>query len=281
LGRAIISLLIRDPTYGIWQAPEPEMTVHPHTILIVLRAVQKVFPPPPLEQATSRTMDELKAKYRWTDLLANLLVLPMWAVAAGALTAVFWELAWWYYRSLPKTVFLLKPPAEFLLALGAVFIAFYAAPLVTLYVIRWWMGTRWPEYYAYACQRANLDAAKVLWLLFLVVTPPTLLGLALLTNGFTAFTEQAILHKPFWSLSCREHPYTEVRGVYAIDAYHARFEDVVNPQHAIRFADGTMWTTRDNLRQPTPEVDDPVIRYVAERARCPVQKVRFVEDIPR
>jgi hypothetical protein len=50
------------------------MSVNAGLILIVMGLLRRIFPLPPLEEATSLSMDQLKEKYRRTNLLGNILV---------------------------------------------------------------------------------------------------------------------------------------------------------------------------------------------------------------
>ena len=39
-----------------------------------------------------------------------------------------------------------------------------------------------------------------------------------------------------------------------------------SPHYVIRFDDGTSWSTRDGLRDPVPQVDDPIVQFVSRRS---------------
>ena len=69
--------------------------------------------------------------------------------------------------------------------------------------------------------------------------------------------------------------------MYAVAGYHARFQDVARPYHALVFADGTVWTTADGMRAPRPESDRLFTQHIAERAGRPIQAVRFLDDVPK
>jgi hypothetical protein len=117
--------------------------------------------------------------------------------------------------------------------------------------------------------------------MFLIIFPVLSLLAVLRIDNYTAFTNQAIIDNPFWSLGVQvEHPYAAVSGVYEIRGYHARFDDVVSPYQVIVFADGTRWESPRKTGGPKLEEQRQIVRFVAHQCSQKVQSIAFAEHIP-
>lgn len=125
----------------------------------------------------------------------------------------------------------------------------------------------------------GFDAARVFSLIAAIFVPASL-GLAgLLMDQYALATRSHLVVNRFWGLTEHRRAYTEVVAVYAADGSGTPDgKKGWPPHHAIRFRDGSTWMTREGLRDPRPAQDEPMVRYVAERAGVSVQRVASLPE---
>ncbi|OAI47598.1 hypothetical protein AYO44_01595 [Planctomycetaceae bacterium SCGC AG-212-F19] len=273
------------------------MSADPHTIqaltAVFLRWLARVFPPPPLHEATSLSEEELRAKYKWTDRLGNFVVIPCCiAAAAIVLYALFEFLTKLRHGVLGDVAYMLHAVHAGELVIWAIFIAFFSGPLLGVYLVRLYLGRDFKEYLAYGSHycvrtvdhgRPTAIPVNVLagyWVLCLSVSVPLLIVVLLRIDTFTGFTDTAMLDNDFLSLRTVTRPYSEITGIYDIQGYHGRFEDFMEPYQIIRFRDGTVWNSEKHTGGERLANQREAMAFVARKCGLAVQVVNFEEDIP-
>lgn len=249
------------------------------------RVVAWLLPAPPLEGLTPLSFEQLREKYRWRDRSAHLLG---WPLVAGSAVPYFFLLRWfadWRYSHLD---------AILVIRAGSVELGFYAVTLslftVTyLLVLAYWLFLGRAEFRLYAVYLANkgngivrgLDIIRLIRYTLLFCFPPVVLLVALRVDHYTALTDRAVVINPFWSFGTEvTHPYTQVRGLYEVRGYHARFRDVGSTCHVIVFADNTRWRSEYCQSGDKLEMHRSVMLHIAARTGLVVREVPFEEDIP-
>jgi hypothetical protein len=240
-----------------------------------------LFPPTP-DPIPSVTYEELDKKYYPTFAAFNVWIFVVLIVLAIVLAALVIPLVWLYYWSIESSIFLLRNPmAEGWVVIWAVFTAIALSPIATLTLLRWRLGPDWPGFIVYMVRRTKVNFMRLIRSFALVFTLICVVSLPFPVCGYTAFTNEAILTKPWWTLVWVDrHPYEDVRGIYEVDDIRTSNNGVKRERHyAILFADGKVWTTRDNLSfPPTPTEDAEVIGFVAQKCNRPVQKAGVIPD---
>jgi hypothetical protein len=262
----------------------------PKLILLAFRFFGWLFPPPTLDKKIIPSPDVLKEKGKWWNWASGALFFSLLLACAILFCFISYRLAGKHLAALGEPLFLIRAE-PFELCVWAVFLALVVTPWLSFLILRIVLGkTRYEEFLMVVCHSSPMGGAegvkvhfgKMFCLLFFLLGP-LLAGLIVLRiDTYTAFTNDAMVVSPFWTVGKEEiQPYRHVRGVYAVSSWHAHFHDVEKPRHALVFADGTVWTTADCMRAPRPETDRLFIQHVAERSGCPIRPIRFLEDIQK
>ncbi len=259
------------------------MSVNPGTILGGFRLMAWLFPPPRLRSVTPLSVEELAEQYRSRDRWCNVLAA---LVLVGLGTAFFFVIgacAEWRHRRWADSPYFFRPMALELGIWGG-FLALVCTLYVMFIILRLALGA--DEYRLYVAYTSNklkpfpFDGVKVARLFFWLFAPLLLALIVLRVDTYTAFTDRAVVENPFLSLGVAHvWPYAEVRGVYEVQGYHARFEDKVAPFHVIVFNDGRRWESEHGSGGPKLENQREGVRFVARQSGRPFQKVAFIEDI--
>jgi hypothetical protein len=262
----------------------------PDLLLRAFRFFGWLFPPPALDKEMVPSPEALKEKGKWWNWISGSLFFPLLLACAILFCFISCRAADNHLGTLRGSLFLIRSE-PFELCVWAVFLALVVTPWLSFLILRVALGRkRYDEFLMVASHSSRMGGAegtkvhlgKVFRFLFFLFGP-LLLGLIVLRiDTYTAFTDDAMVVSPFWSLGNEEvRPYAGVRGVYAVARWHGRFEDVDKPYHSIVFKDGTVWTTGDGMRAPRPESDRLFVQHIAERSGCPIRAVQFQEDIPK
>jgi hypothetical protein len=262
----------------------------PHLIFECFKLLGWLFPPPPLDEESIAHPEVLLEKGKKWNFYSGVVCLGLLAVVSALLGYLAILAAAWRLSHLGKTVFLIDAsPVE--LCIWAVFLAMAATPVVGLLVLRIALGRQLYADYIMVLSHTSplggeagipVHVGKVCWFLFLLLSPILLLWIAARIDSYTAFTEDAMIVNSMWSFGREQvRPYQNVRGIFAVDGYHARFEDVHKPRHVLVFKDGTRWTTGDDMRAPRPDTDAIFIDHIARKSGQPVMNLPFLEDVPK
>lgn len=261
------------------------MSVSPGSIQAGFRFLAWLFPAERLEKVTALSLEELQKKYKSRDRWGNFIGFLVFAGLAVGYYFLLYYVANWYYRNLSRAAFLLRPSAvEWGVFAG--FLSLTSSTFIGLLIFRRVVGPdEYTIYLAYANHKAHppapYDITKVFRLFFWFGFLPLFLLVVLRIDNYTAFFDKSIVDNPFWSLGREvERPYTDVRAVYEVRGYHARFEDKVAPYQLIVFTDGQRWETSHGSGGLKLEHQREIARYVAERSGQKIRVVNFAEDIP-
>ena len=230
-------------------------------------------------------MEELLSKYKRRELTGNMLGVVAFGVVGVAYYLLFQFAADWCCRDLKDVRYLIRLE-PILVGAFAGMLSLFSSTYFLHFLLRWFVGrVEYAVYMEYASRKmdagAPIDLTKLFKWMFLLFFTPLFLFAVLLVDSFTAFTDQMIIDNPVWTLGIRvERPYTDVRGVYEVGGFHARFEDIMEPSHVIVFADGSRWETERKGEGPLLERHREIMRFVAEQNGRQVMKVDFVEELP-
>ena len=101
-------------------------------------------------------------------------------------------------------------------------------------------------------------------------------------NCYTRITDRAIVISGPLDFHERRYSFDQVESIGSVARYTAPSgKSVLRPHYAIRFKDGTTWTTRDGLREPDPLRDCPMIEFVADAGGKPIESIESIEDLGR
>ncbi len=261
------------------------MSVGPGSIVAGFRFLAWLFPATPLDKVTTLSLDQLQEKYKRRDWWINIFGLSAFLLLAVAYYFLLDVGAERYYRDLSRSAYFIRPSAVEWGVLAA-FLSLTSSTFFFFIVLRWVLGRQEYELYlAYASQKAHppapYDPTKVFQLFFWLIFFPLALVAVLRIDNYTAFTDKAMLDNPFLSLGKEvEYPFANVRGVFEVRGYHARFEDKVSPHQIIVFADGKRWESSRGSGGSKLDHQREILRYVAERSGRKIQNVNFAEEIP-
>jgi hypothetical protein len=261
------------------------MPVGPGTIYGGFRLFAKLFPAPPLDYVTSLPLEKLTFKYKWRDRWGNLIGFVLFVAVALGYYFLLVALAAWRTRGLERAVFLIEPiPFEW--GFFAAFLSLTSSSVVGLLLLRGLLGRKEYEVYITYCSHrafppAPFDFTKVFKLFFVVGFLPLAAFVGLRIDSYTAFTEREMIDNPYWSVAREARiPYSSVRAIYEVQAYHARFKDVFEPHLLIAFNNGDRWRTDRGAKGLKLARQQRMVEYVAEKSERKIQQVMFVEDIP-
>lgn len=250
------------------------------------RLFEKLFPATPLESLTSEPLDVLRARYRGRDRVGNVVMV----VAFLGLTAAYYGLILALVAAVvrpnlpPGTRHVLgNSTIEYVACAG--FLSLFSSTALVLFVLRLVLGREeYRLYMAYGARRLPrpVDVGKLFGWMAAVVFVPLAVWVACYLTTYTAFTDRALVESPFGSFGRprRTLRYADIRGVYLVHRYHARFKDVASPSFVIVFKDGSRWKT-DPATPRVFEEQLPVIEDVVRLSGAPAFEVNFPEDVPR
>jgi len=262
----------------------------PKLIFLAFRFVGWLFPPPAFDKEIIPSSEILKEKGKWWNWVSGALFFPLLLACAILFCFISCRSAENHLAALGGPLFLIRAE-PFELCVWAVFLALVVSPWLSMLILRVVLGKRRSNEFmmvvSHSSPMGGAEGVKVhfgkLFCFLFFLLGPLFLGLIVFRiDNYTAFTKDAMVVSPFWSLGKEEiHPYQDVQGVYAVAGWHARFQDVDKPHHVIVFKDGTVWTTGDGMRAPRPDSDRLFIQHIAERSGHPIRAVQFLEDIPK
>ena len=251
------------------------MSIHlvaPIAVAIVFALLRWMMPVTPADaQALSLTDAERRLYYRWE--VASLV--PFF-VFGPALTWMWYhalrELAGLAIGSSPDAVFVLAPTGRYWVV-PSIFLGIVSAvvPMTLLYQAL--LGERFPTYERAAAERVGFDGRRALKGMSVLFGAATVVFFACAVNSTTRFTKDDVKVGNAFSFEARSQPYERVTAVLHRATFEAPSGKIVRrPHYVVQFADGTEWSTRQGLREPEPQLDAQVARFVAERAKLTIRE---------
>lgn len=239
---------------------------------------QRIFPASPTrEELAKLDLAELARKYRKWDLAA----VPM-MLGSAAVLGVAW------YFAIRLVVALARSGIEegsvhsivaedVTWAIPALFLGLVSSAIPLHLAFKRLLGERYGEYCLYWVLKSRFDYWRVERLLSVTVAVAAVLFTAALATVSVRFTEEGIAFRGVASLSERRYSYVQVRAVKSVARFAAPLGNVIaRPHFAIELDDGTVWTTRENLRTPRPEADAEIMAFVASKSGTHIEQVDFL-----
>jgi hypothetical protein len=245
----------------------------------------KLFPATPLESLTSEPYLELVEKYKKLDARGNLLGFVAFAVSTIAIASLLAGLAHMAQRGLPADTRQVLGSGWVEFILWAMFPSIFGTIYLSLKFLRLMLGRQeFAIYVAYGARRmpGNIDTNKAFFWLSVIFIPPIVVLAALYVTSYTAFTDHALIDRPFGSPgTVSTRAYADIRGIYLVRGYHARFQDNEAPFFVIVFNDGSRWETRPGHQGDQLKSEVDLMTFVSEKSGVPISRVSFGEEIPR
>jgi hypothetical protein len=247
---------------------------------IAFAIFRRVFPYRPPAAVSHRPLEELVKDYRKWELFA---IVPFFLLVTAL--SILWYLglrliADWRLSTLKPNRFLLVP-IPIIWALPAFFLGIISASLPLHLLYSALLEDRYEEYTLYCNLRIGFDSWKVFrWtaLIFLIACGA---GIGLVLNWYTRLTDDAIYVRHPLSFDEVRYPYSRVAAIAYVATFTAPNGNIVHrPYFAIRFDDGTTWTTRSGLRDPQLN-DWGLMEFVSKAARKPILSHNSIDDLDR
>ncbi len=187
----------------------------------------KLFPATPLESLTSEPYPELVEKYKKLDASGNVLGFVAFVVSTIAIASLLAGLAHMAQRGLPADTRQVLGSGWVEFILWAMFPSIFGTIYLSLKLLRLMLGRQeFAIYVAYGARRmpGNIDTNKAFFWLSVIFIPPIVVLAALYVTSYSAFTDRALIDRPFGSpgtVSARA--YADIRGIYLVRGYHAQF----------------------------------------------------------
>jgi len=169
---------------------------------------------------------------------------------------------------------------------GLLMASFYSslvmAALLLDGALRFLAGKRLQECELYARVRfgrqTGVDARAAMALILLGCS---ILGFglsAIEVDSYVGFAERGMILNPTWGFGERRYRYDELKAIWQVSHRKVRNGQIVErPRFVLEFADGFIWTTRDDpgyLDQEHIE-ERALIRFVSARSKLPVGQTKF------
>lgn len=213
--------------------------------------------------------DDGDSKYRY--LKFDLLALPLLFIVAPALGFG------WYYTIKGIVGLFLKVPADVVVALPplwevwiivALFMSMLGAAIPIDFVYRILLREQYQEY-ANASYRRNPRGVRKAWLFpwlnwGLSISLTALLALVL--NFYMYFRSDSITFSRFFDVAETRYAYCDVAEIAHVARKKAPNGNIVERRHvAIRFNDGSIWTSIDGGRSSDRRTDDRIVQLLQDK----------------
>jgi hypothetical protein len=168
-----------------------------------------------------------------------------------------------FHRPDPVMRFLVRP-SDYFWGVPALFLGIItsAIPINGLYRIL--LRDRCQRFERYCNERTGFDGSRVLVFFAVLVFGGAAVFFAAGVTSFARFAEAGVeVGRPL-SFRSRFYEYTRVRAIEHRATFRApNGKTVQRPHYVILFDDGAYWSTREGCRDPVPEVDEPIVRFVS------------------
>jgi hypothetical protein len=232
--------------------------------------IRWLFPAPAAAFAQEPMNDgERLVHRRWEDAECLALLLLAALLSYAWHQGMMWA-ASVFQREAHGTRFLVQPsPLYWVIPALLLGLITSAIPLDELYRIL--LRDRYRRYRRYCIERVGFAPRRLLVCLVIIALGVAAVFFLAGVTTYSRFTDAGVeIHRP---LSFR-NPFYEYARVKAIE-HQATFRapignTVKRPHYVILFDDGTLWSSREGLREPVPEVDDQIARLVSQRSKRPI-----------
>jgi hypothetical protein len=130
--------------------------------------------------------------------------------------------------------------------------------------------------------KVGFDTWKIFrWFAIVILCGSALVVAAGLTAR-TAVTDRAIVVKGPLALREREYAFDQIEAIALIAGAKSRSgEFKSDPYHAVRFKDGSMWTSRDGLQNHKSAQLPALIEFLAKSSGRPIKTCQVIGDFMR
>jgi len=248
--------------------------------VVTFAVVRKMLTRQPPAVEDPRSLKSLSIEYRKWEFYHAVATLGF-AIALGFLFYLgLQSLAAWRFSKLGPSRFLVGPSASFWVLI-AMFLAMVFCVIPSHYVPKIFLGKRISEYTQYNRMRGGLDVSGFSFTLTALVTVATSCVLvAFNLNCYTQVTDREIVIKVPWSFVERRRSFDQIAAIASVKWITAMSGNVVmQPHYAIRFKDGTTWTTRDGLWIAGPERSQQLAEYIAAASGKAINEIESIENL--
>jgi len=233
-----------------------------------------------LHVANASQSEEVDAKYRF--LKFDLLGLAMFFVIAPAI-----GIGWYYiikgvveaFQHSSSDVLVSLPPLWEIWVLAALFLGIFGSAVFIDFLYRSILRERYQDYANTSYRRNPSGYSRILLLPWLnwgmSIALVALLAMAI--NSYAHFRTDSIVVNPILSFTEARHEYSDVVEVAQVTRYRAPNGDMKNRPHiAIRFANGSVWTSIEGGRSSDAIIDQRIVQILEDKTGLsPVQYDTF------
>jgi hypothetical protein len=235
-------------------------------VQLVSGLLRRLFPVRSADPSEPLLTDEERRDFsRWEAAALRPLLIFIPLLGLGRYLLLTWG-SGGAHRETPETLILLRPIRYFWMV-PSLFLGILTAPSPLDARNRALLGERYRRFERYCEEKQGYDARKAYALLAALAVPAALAFYLAGPTSFTRFTKDGIeIGRPL-SFRSEFRKYSNVRTIEHRATFRAPSGRTVHrPHYVIGFDDGESWSTRGLLREPVPEVDDPMARLVSARS---------------
>ncbi len=229
-----------------------------------------LFPAATLEPGETPVSDQEFADYRWRRNLSLALILPIFVLLVAAWSgALIWG-AGLIHHNTAETRFLVRPPTFYWIFPGLILgLLTTAIPLDRCY--RLVFGDRYRRFRSVCYECDGFDTKHASWCLAAAAVMASIAFVWAGTTSFTRLTSDGIEIQAPFELRPRFFSYRCVRSIERRATFQAPLGNTIRSLHyVITFDDGSWWSSRENIRIPSAEVDGQIARFVSEQSKRPI-----------
>jgi hypothetical protein len=209
--------------------------------------------------------DEEHSVYRRWEIGGALSLFPLVALLCFGWYLVLTSAANLFYHDLPGTRFVVRPAAYYWM-LPALVLGIITSPIPLDWLYRVLLRDRYRRFHRFSLERAGFDARRLFVFLAVIILTASAVFFVAGVTSFCRFTDAGIeIQRPF-SFHSAFYSYARVRAIEHHSSMRMPAGNTIKrPNHVIIFDDSTSWSSADGLRDPSPEVDSRIARFVSGR----------------
>jgi hypothetical protein len=235
---------------------------------LLMRVFRKLAPyKPPPEESPVLSPEQRKYLGKWCVII-GLTFFLFWPVFFFLWFKITQSLHVFVHSSLGSSAFIIFPLGQGLIV-TSLFLGLVTSIYATHYFFRLVLRDRFTKLLHYDQICSGMDGRINGWIVLAIgVLSVCFTFLAL--SCYIRFLEDSLVIKPFGAFSKQEYRYSEIAEIRQISAFRAPIGTIVGkPHYQLVFSDGCIWSTRGDLREPDPQIDDDVMKFVSEKSGKP------------
>lgn len=243
----------------------------PIAIALAFRLFRR-FAPNPVKPDQTRDLSKVEQKRfgRWQAAS----VIPFFAFTAALGLGWYYVLCtigegWIFYRN-PDARFLLAPSSAYW-ALPALFLGIVTSAIPTTFLFKALLGTQYGRFEEFTNFQAGFQGRKIFTFLSVLVGVGAVFFLVAGVRGYTAFDDNGMKVNRVFSWQPDSYSYDSILAIQARPGYAGRRgKRIRRPHYVVSFRGGKSWSTLGGLRDPDPDEETEIMRFVAERSGVPI-----------